>query len=482
MAGSWSPWSIISNAGTLSGGRLMLAVLRFLATLVILQRAGLERFGEFALILSVVAVAEWLSDFGLSDVAVRQIMADPSRKRLTLGAFALSKLAQGALAATCLMAGMSLAGYNHDLVQAAQIGAVAVLCYAGVQVYRVEFRVRMQMGREVGAELLATIVFLAAVWAVTGADASLQSLAGCYLLLRVVNLVAAGALARSWPDMGFAQGWRAELTVLLRACVPLGLTGLMVSTYDAMEQVALSQWSSSAEVGTYSFAMRVMMLALIVQQALATAAFPLLAAQWAQNREAFLRTQQTVLDWGLLISGAMFCALHTSANSLVALIKHDPQGIAQVLQWLAWAIPARAAVALVGPVLVISGQLGRAVWIPLVVLVVKWLALMVLAERGALGAAAAFLLAEVGIGLLLNLLFCQYAAGVWLRWSVAIKLMLAALAVVGGVQLLGLSGTLLQGLLAAAVFLALSALMGAVRLQELKQLVLTVAARRSGRT
>jgi len=166
----------------------------------------------------------------------------------------------------------------------------------------------------------------------------------------------------------------------------------------------------------------------------------------------------------------------------VALIKHDPQGIAQVLQWLAWAIPARAAVALVGPVLVISGQLGRAVWIPLVVLVVKWLALMVLAERGALGAAAAFLLAEVGIGLLLNLLFCQYAARVWLRWSVAIKLMLAALAVVGGAQLLGLSGTLLQGLLAAAVFLALSALMGAVRLQELKQLVLTVASRRTGRT
>jgi O-antigen/teichoic acid export membrane protein len=481
MAGTWALRSVISNAGTLSGGRLLLAVLRFVATLVILQRAGLERFGEFALILSVVAVAEWVSDFGLSDVAVRQVAAEPSRKRLILGAFAVSKLAQGALAASALMAGMWLAGYGHDVVQSAQIGAVAVLCYAGVQVYRVEFRTRMQMGREVGAELLATAAFLMAVWAVTDAGTSLQHLALCYLLLRAVNLVAAAALARSWPGLGFAAGWRTELSVLARASVPLGLTGLMVSTYDAMEQVALSQWSTSAEVGTYSFAMRVMMLALIVQQALATAVFPLLAAQWTHNREAFVRTLQTVLDWGLLISGALFCALHTSAYSLVALIKHDPQGIAQTLQWLAWAIPARAAVALVGPVLLISGQLGRAVWIPLVVLVVKWLALMVLAQRGALGAAAAFLLAEVGVGLLLNLLFCQYASGVWLRWTVPVKICCAALAVVGATHWLGLSGTVLQGLLAATAFLALSALLGAVRLQGLQQLILTVVARRRGR-
>ena len=49
--------SVISNTGTLTGGRLMLAVLRFGVTLLLVQRAGLERFGEFALILSVVAIA-----------------------------------------------------------------------------------------------------------------------------------------------------------------------------------------------------------------------------------------------------------------------------------------------------------------------------------------------------------------------------------------------------------------------------------------
>jgi O-antigen/teichoic acid export membrane protein len=281
--------------------------------------------------------------------------------------------------------------------------------------------------------------------------------------------------------LDFDEAWRAEWRVLLRACLPLGLTGLMVSLYDAMEPIALSKWSTSAEVGNFSFAMRVMMLALIVEQALATAVFPLLAAQWSQNRDAFARTLQAVLDWGMLIGGALFCALHTSAFGLVALVKPEPQAMAEVLQWLSWAIPARAAVALVGPILVISGQLGRAVWIPLVVVAAKWLALTLLAERGAVGAAWAFLIAKLGVGLLTNLLFCQLAAGFWLRWSAALKITASAIAVAATTSALRLSGTLWQGLLSTIAFLALTAIVGAIEMQPLKQLIHNVRARRRAR-
>lgn len=473
--------SVISNTGTLTGGRLLLAVLRFGATLLLVQRAGLDRFGEFALILSVVAIAEWLSDFGLADMAVRQIAVAAPRRRDILGAFAVSKAVQGVLAAAVLAAGLWLAGYGEHTVRAGLIAGVAVVFHAGVQIYRVEFRVRQQMGREVGAELLATVFFVLAIWLATGADASLELLTLCYAASRGVNLMAAGVLAGSWPALGFGSAFRAELAVLTRACVPLGLTGLMVSTYDAMEQIALSQWSTSAEVGRYSFAMRLVMLALVVEQALATAVFPVLAAQWAQSRETFVRTMQTVLDWGLLIGGVLFCALFAGAQGLVALVKHDPQGMGQVLQYLAWAIPARAAVALVGPMLLISGQLSRAVWIPMVVVAVKWWALTLLASRGAVGAAMAFLIAEIGVGLVVNLVFCQYASGVWLRWWVPLKIMAAALVVAGATTALGGSGTLLQGLLAGAAFLALAAVLGVIQMQQLKALVLAVAGRRHAR-
>ena len=131
--------------------------------------------------------------------------------------------------------------------------------------------------------------------------------------------------------------------------------------------------------------------------------------------------------------------------------------------------------------LLISGQLSRAVWIPMVVVAVKWWALTLLASRGAVGAAMAFLIAEVGVGLAANLVFCQYASGVWLRWWVPLKITVAALLVAGATTVLSGSGTLLQGLLACAVFLALSALLGVIQMQQLKALVRAVVGRRHAR-
>jgi hypothetical protein len=116
------------------------------------------------------------------------------------------------------------------------------------------------------------------------------------------------------------------------------------------------------------------------------------------------------------------------------------------------------------------------------VVAAKWLALMALASHGAIGAAFAFLIAEIGVGLLPNLLFSQYASGVWLGWSVPLKITVAAAAVAGTTSVLNLSGTLLQGVLAAAAFLALAASLGAIEMHALKQLIGNLVARRNGRS
>jgi O-antigen/teichoic acid export membrane protein len=460
---------VIANAGKVTGGRLMLALMRFGATLLLVQRAGMERYGEFALILGFILVAEWLSDFGMSDIAVRQLAAAPARRRATMGAFVVAKAGQGLLASAVLGLAVTWGGYAPDVAQSAWIAAGAVLCYTGVQVFRVEFRARMQMGRDAGAELLSAVVFLVAIWVATRVDASLQVLTLCYVLSRAVNLAAAAWLARGWPAFGFDDGFRAELRVLGVAAIPLGFTGLMVAVYDTLPQIVLSQASSSEEVGLFSFAMRAMMLALVAEQALATAVFPVLAAQWARDQAAFMRTLQSVLDWGLLLGGALLCFIHTGAPWLVSLVRADPR-IADVLQLLSWAIPARAAVALVGPMLLISGRLMQAVWIPVLVVAALAAALSMLAERGAVGAAAAFLIAELGVGLLPNLWFCQWAPRLWLRWSVPLRIAGAAAAVVLATQWLGLQGTGAQAVLATAGFLALAAALGAVRLRNLQAL------------
>jgi len=472
--------SVVSNAASLTGGRILLALLRFVVALVIVQRAGLEMFGEFALVLSFVLVAEWLSDFGLGDIAVRQISANQRRWDATMGALAVSKAAQGVLASAAMWGAIALLGYPEHMVRSGLIAGGAVILYAGVQVYRVGFRANMQMGRDVGAEVISAVVFLAAIWLATDANASLEVLTLCYVLSRAVNLVAAGLLAGGWPKISFGRDFRLELRVLVASCVPLGLSGLLVSAYDAMDAIALSRWSTSGEVGVFTVAMRIMMLAVVAEQALATAVFPMLARQWTQDRESFVRTFQAVLDWGMVVGGALFCALYAGALGLGSLAKQDPHAIADVLQVLSWAILARVVVTLIGPMVVISGRLHYAVWIQATIAAAKWLALMAMAPQGAMGAATAYLIAEIGVALLPAVIFCQRAAGVWLNWSVPVKTLASAATVAAATKLLGLEGSLLHGALAMVAYLALAAATGAVRMQPLRQLYLSLGRRRGG--
>ncbi len=277
--------------------------------------------------------------------------------------------------------------------------------------------------------------------------------------------------------LGFGRDFRLELRVLAVSCVPLGLTGLMVAVYDAMDAIALSRWSTNTEVGIFTYATRIVMLAVVVEQALATAVFPLLAAQWARDRAAFIRTMQAVLDWGMVVGGAIFCALHGGALGLASLARQDPHVIADVLQLLAWAVLARVAVTLVGPMVVISGRLFYTVWIPVVVVAAKWLALTALAAQGAQGAAVAYLIAEIGVGLVPSIIICQYASGIWLNWTVPLKVVLAAVIVVAAATLLDLRGSIVDGVLATFAYGVVAAALGAVRIQPLKLLYQSIAAR-----
>ena len=387
---------------------------------------------------------------------------------------------QGILAALAMGLAIALLGYPNPLVRSGLIAGGAVILYSGVQIYRVGFRANMQMGRDVGAELISALAFVAAIWFATGANASLELLTLCYVFSRAVNLVAAGLLAGGWPKVGFGRDFRPELKVLVVSCAPLGFSGLMISAYDAMDAIALSRWSTSGEVGIFTIAMRIMMLAVVAEQALATAVFPMLARQWTENREAFVRTFQAVLDWGMIAGGALFCAVYVGALGLGTLAKQDPHAIATVLQVLSWAILARVVVTLIGPMVVIAGRLYYAVWIQAAIAMAKWLALMALAPHGAAGAAIAYLIAEIGVAVVPAVIFSQRAAGVWLNWSVPLKVLASAVTVVAAARLLELQGSLVQGALAALVYLILAALLGAVKLQPLRQFYLSLGHHRGG--
>jgi O-antigen/teichoic acid export membrane protein len=471
--------ALARNALSQVAGRLMLTVLRFGIVLLIVRRAGMDTFGAYALVMSLVLVAEWIADFGQGDIAVRDLAAQTRPWGVTLGGLSVLKLCQGLLAAPLAAVAAWVLGFSSETVLAALLAAPAVLALAAIQVLRTVFRAQLQLARDIAAELISVGFLVVAVWLLTSRPATVLELVGCTVASRFVHLGVAVLLARGWPRLTLTGGGTAQALVLLRASWPLGVAGLMVAGYDAMDVLALAHWSTPADVGIFNSATRVLMLAVIVVQALSVAVYPVLAAQWSRDRSAFTRTTQATLDTGMLLGGAVFCATWCGAAGLAALFRADATDLVQVLQLLAWALLARVVVTLFAPMVVISGRQVHTLWLTGLVVVAKAIALVLLVPgMGALGAAWAVLVSEIAIGLVPTVLLCQHVAGVRLAWQRALRSLAAAAIVVGCAHAFELSLTLWQGLLAALLFCGLALALGAVPVSELRRVAEALAQRK----
>lgn len=473
-------WTILKNAASQTGGRILLALVRFGVAVLIVQRAGLESFGDYALILSYLLVAEWLTDFGQTDIAVREMSRDRGRWAPILGAVVVTKAGQTLFAAVVLCAAVLALDYPDPVLRASLIAAGGLVFHAGVLIYRVLFRVEMRMERDVGAELVSAFVLLVAIWGATGQGASLETLILCYAGSRGVYFVASLILAGARPEVDLAAGVRHELKVIVLAGLPIGVAGLLTSLYDAMDAIALSIWSDSGEVGAFTAAMRFLILAVLAVQALSMAVFPVLARQWTHERQAFERTSQKTLESAAVIGGAIFCGLHVGAEGLASLLGADTEvaTISDVLRLLSWAILARIVVTVMGPLVVIAGKQLHVVWVTAIVVLSKALALAWLVPGGgAIGAAQAYLISEVGVGLIPTIIICQHVAGFRLRWSVPVRAAAAAALVAGGAAIAGWDVSLFHGVVAACVFMVLALVIGAVRAADLWRLYLSVEQR-----
>lgn len=476
--------SVVRNAFSNAAGRVLLTALRFGVVLIIVRRAGFDSFGAYALVLSLVMVAEWIADFGHTDIAVRELAAHKRPWEAVLGGLGLVKIAQGLIAAPLVFVLALVLGHGGEVVFAALLAGLAVLMQTWVLLFRAVFRAQLRMGRDVSAELIGAVVLVGATWWATSSQPSLLLLVGCYVLARAVHLVAAALLAGGWPRMRFAPGGAAEAGLLLRAAWPVGVSGLLVSVYDAMDAIALARWADAGDVGVFNAASRVLMLAVIVVQGLSVAVFPVLAAQWQRDREAFTRTMQSTLDIALLLGGFLFCATWCGAAGIAAFFKHDQAEMKAVLQLLAWALLARVLITVFGPMVLISGRQVHTLWMTATVVLGKALALAVLLPRadpgdGAVAAAWASVFSEIGVGLVPTVLLCLYLVRVRLSFGVPLRSLGCAVAVVAAAAAMDIAATLWHGLAGGLAFLLLAAAVGAVPVADLKRVAEAVKQRRS---
>ncbi len=465
------PGRILVNAVSQMGGRLILTGLRFLIVVVITNTAGAGAFGDYSLLLSLLVFADFLVDFGMTDVAVRSLSQDPGRKGVILAGLIRSKVlllvAAGAGLAGALLA---LKGPSHLLAEG--LAALpAVVSYAGVLVFRAVLKSRWRMQREVLAEVAGVLGALPLYWLAAKSGGSVAVLIGCYSLSRLLSLgvLLAGSRAELGPVAW--DGAVEESRALARQASPLGASLLLVCLYDALDPIVLSQFRSAEEIGWFSGAMRFVALLAMFIYPVADSALPLLAARWKDARAAFRETLATTIRWVALLAGGGFCLLLGASDFLIGLLGREMLPAADVLRVLAFATVGRSLMSVIPPVLIAAGGIRYALWLAVFGVLGKAVVLLWLVPRhGALGAAFANVLGE-GLSLLAASLVVRRLTGFPVPWGPVFLAAPACAVALGAVGWLGLLGGLGGGLLAGAGYALIAGATGLVPRDQVREML-----------
>lgn len=413
--------TLFTNAASLILGRIALSVGRFVAVLLVARLTGAETYGAYAIVLGVLFLAEWLADFGHTDIAIRD--ASRSSGAGSLASLKRLKLLSGPIAAMAMIAILIAGGYPQAMILAGAAGCVSVLISAAIQVPRAQLRLEGRQHLDVLAEIAGLIVTLAVLAALLSAQAPLWALIAAFAVGRVVQGV---VLIFQVGSAFMGTDLAAPLMPLVRSSFPLGVIGLIVMVYELAAPIILSKLTDMSQVGYFMAAFRLVAPTLIITQSVAQAFFPLLSARWGTDDAQFIMGQEAVIYMSALLAAGMAAAAFGGAQFLMGLFGPDFAENYRVLQVLSGVVFLRAINTAVAPVIIIVNRQSAALWLAVTALVAQFALLAFLVPAlGLLGAALAYLIVELLISTIATWHFARNALKMPLGWQVPARFGLA---------------------------------------------------------
>ncbi|MEX2556494.1 MAG: oligosaccharide flippase family protein [Actinomycetota bacterium] len=325
---------VAQNAAALLGGRVVTGVVGLVTVPALYGMLGSRRFGLWALLLGLAAIAGLL-DFGLGSAQVREVACatgggDPRRARAVL---ALGMVCSAGLALVVGLAaalGWPLLAHVFDLSDLAGEGrAAALLLVASLMVDGLASPWRAALE---GTQRLRSVAFITVTSAIAGgaggvalvaAGHGLAGLGWSVLTGSVLRLSLLFVTARRW-----ACGMRPSIRAIDRNAVLTALrygwrvqlsSGAAVINNDA-DRLVLGAFSSTAAVSPFDLGSRLANVLRLAPTYVIIAVFPAAAALHARgDRAALDRTYVRTTRYLAMFAAVAAAALVASADPLVVL-------------------------------------------------------------------------------------------------------------------------------------------------------------------
>lgn len=465
-------WDLFRNTAAQVVGRNFIGLGRLVVAGMIVRGFGKGTFGEYSLIFALLSIAEWVLDFGTTEVFVREICREPEQRPRLLRILTVAKIVQIPAAFGVLGAVLLALRYPPQIVEAGLVGGAGLVFFGGVLVYRVIFRSSLTMEREVGAELISVLVMIPLIALVASQGGGLTGLFGCYLISRAVFFVLCFLFGKSsyrpslqgvtWQDVRWSWRWSAAI----------GVIGFLVVVNETLDILVLSRLSSFSDLAYYSSAQRFTLPLLTALASIGATLYPVAASYWPRARSQFEQACQLGFDTVMVVAGLAICSMLAGPEFFMGLLGPALVVGAPVLRVLAVLCFVKAISSILGPVLYVVLAQKQVLQLVVVVIVVKASVLAALAPRfGYMGVAFGALVVELLVTAVPLLYLLQRFSGYRVRWIVPIKVAMITVAAAAAPQLLFSATGFSAAVVAPALYVPLAFLSGAARFSDVRMLL-----------
>jgi O-antigen/teichoic acid export membrane protein len=270
------------STGAQLGARFLHFGLNVVSSLALIRYLGPTTYGDYVLIVTVIALLGLVSDFGLNNVAIREIIKGPRQERRILGTVVSTRICLAILAAGAAQLILIALGASAEMQEA---GAV-LSCVLGIEALLavvVTFHVRLKQQYEAIVRVSGELVETTMVLVLIAHHAELDQLVAAPVVGGIVAVSLALAIAGRktvlsfLPDLG-------RLKPMLREAAPVGITLILATVYLQVGRFLLIAWGTRHDVGIYGAAYQGIEYVLLASAVLINVLYPVLVRFQIEDR------------------------------------------------------------------------------------------------------------------------------------------------------------------------------------------------------
>lgn len=310
---------IAYNVFVSSVSKVLSTALALVAIGFITRYLGKEGFGNYATVLAFLSFFAAISDLGLYHIATREISREGADEEKILGnIFSIRLISSVAVFGISPLVVWFFA-YSADVKIGIVIAAASFIFSSGYQILNGVFQKNLAMDKVAIGELVGKGVQVVTVIAVIKADLGFNWIISALLLNMMVNFGIIYFLAKKYVrihlrfDFGY---WK----IFLKESAPMGVAAVIAFVYFKMDTILLSVMKSSADVGIYNAAYKVLENITFFPAMIAGLVMPIMAHSIFAKRERFVDVADKTFKVFVILAVPLVIGTLFLADGVIGLI------------------------------------------------------------------------------------------------------------------------------------------------------------------